>query len=334
MEGSLGSLFFLRPYLNSDPITFINPPSPLLGRVFHDDTVIYKAPSFSSGIKYHLKMNDVLPLENQLIGDPVNEHSKLWYEVSGYGFMPANSIQLVRQQLNNPRKQINNRGELGTITVPFTQAWKASSSNTDSENYQLFFYGSNHWVKGIFIDEKGDTYYKIVEDRWGDVYYVTAQHISIFEDNELLPLASKIPMADKHIDVNIHDQMVIAYEYGKPVFMSQASTGVLDDGTDLSTPPGEYEVTYKRPSRHMVHSDKIGINDSELYGVPWVTYFTNTGIAFHGTYWHSDFGIQRSHGCVNLPIPAAKWIYLWTQPTVPPRQDTYKSNHGTRVIVT
>ena len=252
LQGSLGSLLLFNKPFQADSIGFINPSSPLVGRVFHDNAVIYDKPFFSSSIKYHLRMNNLLPLSNELIGDPINEHSKIWYEVTDYGFMPANSIQLVRQQLNPVRDQINNGGELGTITVPFTQAWKGSPSNTDSEQYQLFFYGSNHWVKGVFIDEKGDVYYKIIEDRWGDIYYVAAQHIAIYEEEELIPIASDMPMADKHIEVNIHDQIVIAYEYGKPVFLSQASTGILDDGIDLSTPPGEYEVNYKRPSRHMV----------------------------------------------------------------------------------
>ena len=334
MQAPLGIMLFVKKPFRSTPASFIDPSSPLVGRVLHDNAVIYDQPSFSASVKYHLRMNNLLPISNELIGDAINEHSKIWYEVTDYGFMPANSVQLVRQQLNSIRDQVNNGGELGTITVAFTKAWKGSPSNTDSEEYQLFFYGSNHWIKGVFVDEKGDTYYKIVEDRWGDIYYVTAQHVAIYAEEELLPLASEIPLVEKHIEVNIHDQIVIAYENGKPVFLSPAATGILDDGIDLSTPPGEYEVNYKRPSRHMVHSDKIGINDSELYGVPWVTYFTDTGIAFHGTYWHNDFGVPRSHGCVNLPIPAAKWIYLWTDPIVPPRQDTFVSNYGTRVIVT
>ncbi|UYO96270.1 L,D-transpeptidase family protein [Microbacterium sp. M28] len=44
--------------------------------------------------------------------------------------------------------------------------------------------------------------------------------------------------------------------------------------------------------------------------VPWVTYF-NGDQAFHGTYWHSNFGSVMSHGCVNMPISAAQWVYEW-----------------------
>jgi hypothetical protein len=45
-------------------------------------------------------------------------------------------------------------------------------------------------------------------------------------------------------------------------------------------------------------------------------FFQRDGIAVHGTYWHNDFGHPRSHGCVNVSIDAAKWIYRWTTPTL------------------
>ena len=37
-----------------------------------------------------------------------------------------------------------------------------------------------------------------------------------------------------------------------------------------------------------------------LPGVPFCTYFTQSGAAVHGAYWHNDFGHPRSHGCVNV----------------------------------
>jgi lipoprotein-anchoring transpeptidase ErfK/SrfK len=40
-------------------------------------------------------------------------------------------------------------------------------------------------------------------------------------------------------------------------------------------------------------------------------YFTNEGHALHGTYWHNNFGTPMSHGCVNLPMDVAEWMYDW-----------------------
>ena len=58
-----------------------------------------------------------------------------------------------------------------------------------------------------------------------------------------------------------------------------------------------------------------GVIGGEYYNVPdvpWVQYFTNYGHALHGTYWHNNFGAVMSHGCVNLPMDFAEWLYGWT----------------------
>ena len=33
--------------------------------------------------------------------------------------------------------------------------------------------------------------------------------------------------------------------------------------------------------------------------------------ALHGAYWHNNFGNTMSHGCVNLPLDVARWMYGW-----------------------
>lgn len=59
-------------------------------------------------------------------------------------------------------------------------------------------------------------------------------------------------------------------------------------------------------------------DDLEAYilpGVPWVSFFEpETGIAFHGTYWHQNFGVPMSHGCINMKTEEARWLYRWTTP--------------------
>ncbi len=45
--------------------------------------------------------------------------------------------------------------------------------------------------------------------------------------------------------------------------------------------------------------------------MPYVLYFTDVGHAIHGTYWHDNFGTPMSHGCINLPMDVAEWIYGW-----------------------
>jgi hypothetical protein len=49
--------------------------------------------------------------------------------------------------------------------------------------------------------------------------------------------------------------------------------------------------------------------------VPWCGFFTDKGHAFHGTYWHENFGITMSHGCINMSNEDAKWLFRWSRPT-------------------
>ena len=58
-------------------------------------------------------------------------------------------------------------------------------------------------------------------------------------------------------------------------------------------------------------------NTYHLPGVPWVSFFTGNGVAFHGTFWHNNYGQPSSRGCVNLTSGDAKFIYRWTRPEVP-----------------
>ena len=54
-----------------------------------------------------------------------------------------------------------------------------------------------------------------------------------------------------------------------------------------------------------------------------------------GPYWHNDYGRKRSHGCVNVPPPAALWVWRWVQPAALYENDkTYAlPGQSTQVVV-
>jgi len=302
-----------------------------LGRIFKDDTASYSDPSASAKqIALH-KHNDVLNLKDAVIIRTDNNVRELWYRLDDKSFILSHDIQPVKNQLNAPQNEIPTAGLLAEVTVPFTDAWNSSTNGKKSN--QVFYYGSTHWVYGLGQDEQKNSYYLVKEDRWNYSYYVNATHMRIVQDEELLPISDLVPLDNKRILIDLQTQVMTAYEKNEPIFMSKLASGQLKGNSDLTTPTGEYIISYKRPSRHMAHSDRTGANGDELYGVPWVSYFTDTGIAFHGTYWHNNFTRPRSHGCINLPIPAAQWVYRWTQPVVPPREQKFVSRYGTKVEV-
>ncbi len=49
----------------------------------------------------------------------------------------------------------------------------------------------------------------------------------------------------------------------------------------------------------------------DVKDVPHVMYFNYDAEALHGAYWHSNFGTPMSHGCVNLPLDMATFLFDW-----------------------
>lgn len=112
----------------------------------------------------------------------------------------------------------------------------------------------------------------------------------------------------KEIVVSVGRQSLWAYENGKLVTATLVSTGTAEV-IETTTPIGQYTILTKFQKQTMQ-----GVINNEAYkveDVPWVMYFDNLGNALHGTYWHENFGQPMSHGCVNLPMNVAQYLYSW-----------------------
>ncbi len=110
----------------------------------------------------------------------------------------------------------------------------------------------------------------------------------------------------KVIDVDLSRQWLVAMENGVVVFDAPVATG--KDG--FNTPTGTYPIYAKTPSQTM-----RGEANGETWVVPKVpnVMYINGGVALHGAYWHNYFGsgVRLSHGCINLPLASAAWLYQW-----------------------
>jgi lipoprotein-anchoring transpeptidase ErfK/SrfK len=118
--------------------------------------------------------------------------------------------------------------------------------------------------------------------------------------------APAIPAGYKSVVINLSHQWLYAYEGGVQVFSAPVSTG--RDG--FNTPPGNFSIYAKNPLQTM--SGTLG---GEYYSVPNVPHamYIYGDVAMHGTYWHNMFGsgVRMSHGCINLPLGSAAWLYAW-----------------------
>lgn len=110
----------------------------------------------------------------------------------------------------------------------------------------------------------------------------------------------------RKIDVNLSRQTATLYENGEVVRSWAISSGKSATPTDA----GNFRV-YAHVREQTMKSREPDGSITETPNVPWVTYF-NGDEGFHGTYWHNDFGNPRSHGCVNMPIDVARYVYEWS----------------------
>jgi hypothetical protein len=121
------------------------------------------------------------------------------------------------------------------------------------------------------------------------------------------------------LEVSILGGWLIAYESTKPVYatlISPGRGGLPEKGRDeidtASTPVGHWPISGKFATATMVAPGEFIHSD-----VPWTQNFHGPH-AMHGAYWHDAWGEKKSAGCVNTSAIDGKWLYDWTEPTVPP----------------
>jgi lipoprotein-anchoring transpeptidase ErfK/SrfK len=313
------------------PLKRINYLSPdQLGRVAEMRSVVYDRPSMS-GEKVKTYWKDmILPITGVTVGDEEPQHNRIWYQIGEDGFVHSGAIQPVQTRLNQPDASIPFGGTLVEVTVPYTDVHWGPGKN--HQFAYRFYYETTHWATALVNNNQGEPWYQILEDKWDMTLYAPAKHMRIIPKHELTTLSPHVPAKEKRLLVRLRDQLVIAYERDKAVFVARVASGAEFSNGRFLTPQGKHTTFHKRPSRHMAAGD-LASNGYDLPGVPWICYITEKGVAFHGTYWHNDYGQPRSHGCINLTPSAARWIYRWTHPIVPPNEESIYKKYGTRVDV-
>jgi len=114
------------------------------------------------------------------------------------------------------------------------------------------------------------------------------------------------------IDVDLGEQVVVAYAGETPVYATLTSSGREPN----HTPRGNYPVWGKATAITMKSQ---AYDDAPYYvnRVPWVMFFQAHN-ALHAAYWHDRFGAVKSHGCANLSPRDARYLFDWLEPPLPP----------------
>jgi len=326
-----GILLPINRYPRLDDTSTARRSTQLMGRIQVDRYPLYQKPSKNSEMISELGKDRIHRITGSTMGIDDLSANRIWYQLDNTGYAHSKYIQPVRVRINAPTFTIPENGCLGEITVPYVDAY--SSLETNRKLVYRFYYASTFWVTGVKTDDQGAVWYQLLDDRNYGKFYIPAYSLRMVPREELTPLSPQIPYEDKKLIVDLNQQTLTAYEGERIIKKLLISSGIRMEEGGFATPRGSYRTTRKRPCRHMVAPPSEIGTGFDLPGVPWVSYFTVDGVALHGTYWHNDYGVPHSHGCINLSPEAAKWVYRWTTPSVPHDQYFFADDRGTRVVI-
>ncbi|HSA99133.1 MAG TPA: L,D-transpeptidase [Anaerolineales bacterium] len=300
-------------------------------RVATKSVSVYSRPSDKSSIISTWYRDELLHVYDEVtVDEPA--HNPVWYRVWG-GYVHRSHLQRVKVLYNQTLPSLGLDEGLRRpveVTVPFTEPYKTSKAYGWQKLDWRLYYGSVHLAQAIDVGPFGEPWYHIYDDLTGPPYYfINPLHVRPIPLEELAPITPEIPLEKKRIDVNLATQTLTAYEYDKQVLKTTISSGIPNG--DTKTPQGDYRILEKDPAKHMGNGNLFAdAEDYELPGVPWTCFFTTEGHAFHGTYWHENFGAPMSHGCINMRTEDAKWLFRWA---LPPHEIGKATNRGYGTLV-
>jgi lipoprotein-anchoring transpeptidase ErfK/SrfK len=305
-------------------------------RVATKSISVYREPNDRSTIVSQLFRDELVNVYDEVdAGEPL--HNPIWYRVWG-GYIHRARLQKVKTFYNHTLSTLPDGSRLlSELTVPYTQAMRYTKTYGWQPNLRLY-YGSVHWIEGIDEGPDGEPWYRIFDELVGAPYHVPAIHLRPILLDEWSSLTPEIPLEQKRIEVSLGQQTLQAFEKDQQVFETRISSGIVTTQSNpkalsTQTPTGTFRILSKYPSKHMGNGSLFASpEDYELPGVPWTCFFHEAGYAFHGTYWHDNFGTPMSRGCINMRIDEAMWLFRWVRPLHKPER-TYTPGYGTLVEI-
>jgi lipoprotein-anchoring transpeptidase ErfK/SrfK len=326
----------------SDPLALdVSEAAHPYGRAYYRGN-IYETASAKSKVVGKFKAGELLPVSGQTVGVGPTDYNPIWYKTKSaegdLGYVHSALVQPCDNVINKPVTQIDERGVWGEITVPVAAARNEANPKA-AQRFPAYY---SLLVKVVGVREGADKrpWYEIKEDKWSRIktnVFISADQVRIVPESDFDAISPNVPQA-KWIEVNLKEQSMTAYEDDTPVYTARMASGTR--GYD--TPVGEHWIYVKTPGQRMFGGSAGDNSAYDLPAIPWVSYFTPIGHAFHGTYWHNDYGRPRSHGCANLTPEDAKWVFRWSHPvtnywaedgftTVESKAE--RETQGTKVIV-
>lgn len=321
------------------------PDGEYLGRVNVGKVDLKIRPDINSQTVGALYEDAVIEWLREVVGSNPFRMNQRWVETpDGYIWSPY--LQPVRNIINQPLENLPRIGSEPGMWVEVTVPWvdiildnpPARSPGLKDNPHPRLYFSQILWVDQISTDSEGGKWYRINEryGSYGDILLAKASAFRPIEPKEIEAIHPEVE--NKRVIIDVTYQTMSCYEENEEVYFCRISTGAKYNAEGESvdkwaTPIGAHPVWRKLISLHMSGGTTGGGYD--LPGIGWSSLFVGTGVAIHSTFWHNNFGVPMSHGCVNTKPDDAKWVFRWIAPEVPydPGDITIPMPGGTKVEV-
>jgi lipoprotein-anchoring transpeptidase ErfK/SrfK len=216
-----------------------------------------------------------------------------------------------------------------------TASWKKAPGTITG--YKIYYAANASFTnskKVRYIVSSKTTSYSIDRPYYKNAYYVKVRayktigkknYYSVFTKVKVKKTASaswykkfssNVGTDTKWIEADLSKQIVYLHKGEKNILKRY---GVSSGKPGTPTVRGTFRI-YKKIKLHDMKGDWNPKTNAWGYvtpNVPWSSYFKE-GYAFHGAYWNPQVNIPvdqkrvpRSHGCVNMRVKDAKYLYNW-----------------------
>jgi len=163
------------------------------------------------------------------------------------------------------------------------------------------------WREGVHVAEVARGNVRLTDGTWMSARDLARARPSARPES--------VGAAERWIDVDVSQQVMVAYRGDRPVYATLVSSGRAL--RTHQTPIGEHRIWVKLATSDMDDLERVDVEHNySIEAVPWVQFFEGSN-GFHAAFWHDDFGRRRSHGCVNLSPADARWLFDFTGPALP-----------------
>jgi hypothetical protein len=238
-------------------------------------------------------------------------NNRSWYKTTSTLVAPAD-----RMFLNKPPSSQGLELPEGVRQAGFILATKASKYELDEAKSALKVVGAIErfaafGLTGETAELKSNLYRKTTEGWW-----MRAKDGTYAEPTA--PPADLAP-GEKWVDVNIATKTLLLMVGDRPVYAALNSPGRRSKIKKKNHPTltGTFRIREKHIATTM-DGDGVAAGDLpySIEDVPFVQYYDGS-YALHAAFWHSNYGREMSHGCVNLSPLDAKKVFFWTEPKLP-----------------